>query len=131
MIRFFATNNDEMQEVSNYLEQLFNARQAVKDSSKFSNGYYLIIIDDIDLSRKVSIINKILKEKQNVGFSLLILEEISKVPSEVTNFLVIGEKTSIIWDMANNSQRKFIEETSENYDMNACVKILANLPLYM
>ena len=132
-IRFFATNNDEMQEVSNYLEQLFNARQVMKDpSGKFHNGYYLIIIDDIDLARKVSIINKVLKEKQNYGFSLLILEEkLSKVPSEVTNFLVIGEKTSIIWDMANNSQRKFIEETNENYDMNSCVKILANLPLYM
>ena len=132
-IRFFATNTDEMQEVSNYLEQIFGGRQVLKDAgTKFNNGHFIVIIDDIDTARKISVINKILKEKENYGFSLLILEEkLSKVPSEVTNFLVIGEKTSIIWDMANNSQRKFIEETNENYDMNACVKILANLPLYM
>ena len=120
-IRFFATNTDEMQEVSNYLEQIFGGRQVLKDAgTKFNNGHFIVIIDDIDTARKISVINKILKEKENYGFSLLILEEkLSKVPSEVTNFLVIGEKTSIIWDMANNSQRKFIEETNENYYMNA------------
>ena len=30
-----------------------------------------------------------------------------------------------------NEQRKFTEETNENYDMKACAKILSNLPLYM
>ena len=133
-IRFFATNTDEMQEVSNYLEQIFGGRQVLKDNNvtKFNNGYFLIIIDDIDVARKISIVNKVLKEKNNYGFSLLILEEkLSKVPSEVSKFLVIGEKTSIIWDMANNEQRKFIEETKETYDMEACAKILSNLPLYM
>ena len=133
-IRFFATNAEEMMEVSNYLEQIFSGRQVLKQNkvNKFNNGHFLIIIDDIDVARKVSVINKILKEKEGFGFSLLILEEkLSKVPSEVSKFLVIGEKTSIIWDMTNNDQRKFIEETKDNYDMKGCAKILSNLPLYM
>lgn len=133
-VRFFATNPDEMQEVSNYLEQIFSGRQVLKQNkvNKFNNGHFIIIIDDIDVARKISIVNKVLKEKESYGFSLLILEEkLSKVPSEVSKFLVIGEKTSIVWDMANNEQRKFTEETNENYDMKACAKILSNLPLYM
>ena len=133
-VRFYATNADEMLEVSNYLEQIFGGRQVLHDNNvnKFNNGYFVFIIDDIDVARKVPIVNKILKESNNLGFSLLILEEkLSKVPSEVSKFLVIGEKTSIVWDMANNDQRKFIEETNDTYNMEMCSKILSNLPLYM
>ena len=133
-IRFFATNNEEMQEVSNYLEQIFSSRQLAKDANidKINQGHYMVIVDDIDEARKISLITKMLEEHENLGFSLLILEEkLSKVPSEVTNCLVIGDKSSIIWDMASNTQRHFIEEINPNYNMKACIKILSNLPLYM
>ncbi|MBQ4634068.1 MAG: type VII secretion protein EssC [Bacilli bacterium] len=130
-IRFFATNADEMQEVSNYLEQILSLRQTVKDN-KYFDGHYIIFIDDIDCARRISIVNKVLNLNNSLGFSLVILEEkLSKVPSEVSKFLVIGEKTSIIWDMTNNEQRKFIEETNTVYNLEECSKILSNLPLYM
>ena len=133
-IRFFATNSEEMEEISNYLGQTFDARQLLRDGNinKPVNGHYLIIVDDIDEARKVSLIKKVLEEKENVGFSLLILEEkLSKVPSDVTNYLIIGDKEGIIWDMANNTQRKFNQEINDSYSMNNCIKILSNLPLYM
>ncbi|UKI58655.1 MAG: hypothetical protein L6V81_04575 [Clostridium sp.] len=37
--------------------------------------YYFLIIDDIDLARKVGIVDDILNEKINLGFSLVVLEE--------------------------------------------------------
>ncbi len=132
-IRYFATNTDEMQEVSNYLEQIFNGREVLKENNvtKFNNGFFIIIVDDIDVARKIKIVNSVIKSNRNNGFSMLILEEkLSKIPSEVSRFLVIGEKTSIMMDTANNEQRKFIEETNEDYDMHACSKVLSNLPLY-
>ena len=141
-IRFFATTTEEMQEISDYLENIFSNRQVlsnsgnsdekVKDYSKF-NGYYLIIVDDIDLARKINIVDDILNEKRNMGFSLIIVEEkLSKVPSEINRFITIGESASVILNTEeNNDQRKFTDEVNDQYDMNLAVKTLANTPLYM
>ncbi|MGM9877836.1 MAG: type VII secretion protein EssC [Bacilli bacterium] len=142
-IRYFATNVDEMQEVSEYILQIFNSRkilnkngngnERISDYSRFEEGYFFILIDDIDVARKIDLINDILKEKGcNLGFSIVILEEkLSKVPSEISKFIIIGEKTSVILDTTNNNQTKFIEETNDNYDMYACSKVVANMPLRM
>lgn len=132
-IRFYAVNSEEMQDVSNYLEQVLAARQIDSSNNKVINGYYIILIDDIDVARKIPIVSNILKNHlSNFGFSLVILEEkLSKLPSEVTNLLVVGEKTSVILDMTVNEQRKFLEETKDVYNMKECAKILSNLPIYM
>ena len=131
--RFFATNTEEMQEVSNYLEQILESRKEISDDYVFnadSDEYYLIIIDDIDQARKTDIIDSITKLKKNLGFSMIILEEkLSKVPSEVTKSIVIGENTSTILNMSNNNQIKFVEEVNPNYDMDKVSRILANLPI--
>lgn len=140
MIRFFATSTEEMQEVSNYLETVFNNRKEAmenigsnneeKEYSKFNN-YYLMIIDDINLARKIKIVDNILEEKRNYGFSTVIIEEkLSKVPSEVTSFLTIGESTSMIMKSENNNQIRFTDEIT-NYDMGPCSKMLSNLPIYI
>ena len=141
-IRFFATNTEEMQEISNYLDPLFGNRQTlasngnnderVKDYSKF-NGYYLVIIDDIDLARKISIVDDILSEKRNMGFSLIVVEEkLSKVPSEINRFITIGDSASVILNSEeNNDQVRFTDEVSDQYDMFAVTKTLSNVPLYM
>ena len=140
-IRFFAVNNEEMQEVSNYLNKIFYYRKDVcknnNDNSKKSymlfNSYYLIIIDDIDLARKVDIVKNVLDEKTNVGFSLLILENrLSKLPSQCTNFFTIGDKSSGILknDVISNTQIQFKDEIGYNYDMEKCSYILSNVPIY-
>ena len=142
-IRYFATNVDEMQEISEYIQQIYNSRkilnrsgngnERISDYSRFEEGYFFLLIDDIDVARKIDLINDILKEKGcNLGFSIVILEEkLSKIPSEISKFIIIGEKTSVILDTNNNNQTKFIEETNDNYDMHACSKVVANMPLRM
>ena len=134
-IRFFATNTEEMQEVSNYLEQVLESRKVLANNVTFSDyndAYYLVIVDDIDVARKVDIIESLTKIKVNLGFSLVVLEEkLSKIPSEVSEFIIIGEKASTILNMDNNYQIKFLEEVKDTYDMEACTKILANTPIRM
>ena len=139
-IRFFATNTEEMQEISNYLTQLFNNRKVlsnngsadekISDFSKF-NGYYLVIVDDINRARKIDIIDNILEEKKNLGFSLVIMEEkLSKIPSQVSKFITIGDSTSVILSSENNNQVKFNDEISDEFDMYSVTKTLSNLPIY-
>lgn len=136
--RLFATNTEEMQELSEYLQPRFNGRleQASNnnndnDFSKYS-AYYLIIIDDIDKARKISIIDDILNEKKNLGFSIILLEEkLSKIPSDINKFITIGESTSIILNSDNNEQIRFNAEINNSFDMDLVVNTLFNLPVYM
>ncbi|MBQ2872657.1 MAG: type VII secretion protein EssC [Bacilli bacterium] len=139
-IRFFATTTEEMQDISIYLDRIFQYRQIASENvkeeniySKF-NSYYLFIIDDIDLARKINIVDSILKSKKNLGFSLMILEDkLSKLPSQCTNFISIGDKQSGILknDVISNSQSTFIDEVNNTYNMELCSYLLSNLPLYV
>jgi len=139
-IRFFATTSEEMQEVSNYLEKVFAGREALfkqtgsdrpDDFSKFKT-YFLIVTDDIDVSRKINIIDNVLKSKINLGFSLITIEEkLSKIPSEVSNFLTIGDNVSAIISTNDNEQVKFKDEIDDTLDMNKCAAVVSNLPLYL
>lgn len=141
-IRFFACNTEEMQSVSVYLDKVFqyrkdvlaNKREDSKSAFMLFNSYYLFLIDDIDLARNISIVDSILEEKSNLGFSLLILENrLSKLPSECTNFISIGDKSSGILknDLSSNIQTRFVDEVSEKYDMFQASYILSNVPLYI
>ena len=138
-IRFFATTIEEMQEISNYLEKLFAGREALfktngadkpDDYSKFKT-YYLILTDDIDVSRKINIVSSVLKSKINMGFSLITIEEkLSKIPSEVNNFLNIGDTLSAIISTTDNDQIRFKDEILD-IDMDKCTSVVSNLPLYL
>ncbi|MBR6288494.1 MAG: type VII secretion protein EssC [Acholeplasmatales bacterium] len=132
-IRFFATNSEEMEEVSNYLGQVLESRRVLNNDVKFADyndAYYLVIVDDIDVARKVGIIESLTKLKTNLGFSLIVLEEkLSKIASEITQLIIIGENTSTILNMSNNNQIKFTEEVNDTYDMEKCTSVLSNLPI--
>ena len=140
-LRFFATKTDEMQQISDYLVQIFDGRKTlttsgddnerIKNYTKF-NTYYLILVDDIDQARKIDIIDSVLSEKNNLGFSLMILEEkLSKIPSQVTKFITVGESASVVINNEDSSQLRFTDEVNTEYDMYAVSKTLSNLPLFI
>lgn len=139
-MRFFATDTEEMQNVSIYLDKMFQYRKSFVGNHNgekmytLFNSYYLVIVDDIASARKLGIIDDILEEKNNLGFSLVILENrLSKLPSQCTNFISIGDKSSGILknDGVSNLQIKFIDEIKNEYDMMKCSYILSNVPLYV
>ena len=136
-IRFFATNTEEMQAISDYLAPRFlnrkdyNNSNEVNDFSKYAS-YYLILVDDIDNARKIDIINDVLEEKRNLGYSIIIAEEkLSKIPSVVSKFITIGESSSVVINSENNNQIRFNDEINNNYDMELVSNTLLNTPLYM
>jgi len=141
-IRFFAVNTEEMQSISDYLNKIFfyrkeecgdNHNDKMKEYMLF-NSYYLILVDDIINARKIEIIDNILEEKRNFGFGLIILENrLSKLPSQCTNFITIGDKTSGLLknDFISNTQLYFNDEISNKYDMDKCTYILSNIPIYI
>ena len=139
--RFFATNQDELKEVSSHLEEVLKNRQELlkndsdsKNTKKYTNSipYYLILTDDYKFVKNTPIIDAIQKLEKNVGFSLIVLSNsIKNLPNKCEKFIEIGEKESCILErnLSSGSQIIFNNEYEKNIDMNSvCVK-LANIPL--
>ena len=143
--RFYATTEEEMKNISNVLEEELKNRKEVlnndassdQESSKkqyhkkFDN-YYLIINDDYRKSKNINIINNIVKEKDNYGFSFVVIEDSMKyLPKECKNFIQITEKDGCILDtnLSSKTQKNFRCEYIENLDiMDVCHK-LSNVPV--
>lgn len=141
--RFFATNEDEMKDISIYIEEEYKHRKALFDGDEHQedfnenlgyknfNPYYLIINDDYKLAKKVSIINNILKDERNYGFSLLVVEDSMKyVPKECEIFIQISDKDGCILkkDISPKTQINFKLKYAEDLDMNDIARKIGNIP---
>ena len=81
--RFFGTNKEEINQISIYLlDELMNRKYSDKERNKAStNGdyrnnlpYYVIITDNYKNIRNIEILDKILEEETNLGFSVIALD---------------------------------------------------------
>ena len=135
--RFYATNNDEIKEVASYLEKEYsyreeNLNEKEKDVYKQFNPYYLIITDDFKSIADYNFVKKILKSKDNLGFSMLISnDKLSNLPNECTCFININPETSglIENELVSTNQKTFMAEFPNSIDIDACCLILANIPI--
>lgn len=147
-VRYFATNIEEMNVISNDLEKIFNDRISNnEESEKIDNGeketntedvykkfkpYFLIFSDDISSIRNITIIKRLLEYKINVGFSLLILNDrLSTLPNQTTTFINVDEPLSGLVgnELIVDNQLQFAPELNNNIDMYECAKRLANIPI--
>ena len=146
-LRYFASTVEDLMIISSDLEKIFDARvendeeEALEDdgTSKSNNykdfkPYYLFFIDDITSLRNISLINKILHYKRNVGFSILCMaENISALPSEATDFISIDEKQSVITKNGESvdNQLYFIPDLNKDgvVDLHVPMQQLANIPI--
>ncbi len=147
-IRYFATSVEELSVISNDLEKTFDARVSDSDEVKLEDDgldkaskkdftdfrpYYLFFIDDMTSVRNVSLINKILHYKRNMGFSIVITSQsISTLPSETSDFICISENDSaIMTSEINNNQQIFVADfnTNNQIDIYSCAQKLANIPI--
>lgn len=145
--RFFATNQDELKEVSNYLEEEFKKRQEIRANGSQNNSnsdmsidkkyknnppYYVIITDDYRYVKNTPIIDFIQKNKTNFGFTLITISDSMKnLPNKCEKFIEIGEKDSCVLEkkLSSQSQVIFNNEYEKNLDMNAISVKLSNVPL--
>lgn len=139
-IRYFANNYDDMTKISFHLEQVYMSRkysdeegtQVSEINYRNVRPYYLIITDNIKKNQNVEIINKILKEEQNLGFGLIILNDgIANLPNECNDFLTVaGEKSAIIKnDLNKENQQTFVMDRTDNLELAKMCELLSNIPI--
>ncbi len=147
-MRYFATDVEELSVISADLEKIFDARVADSDEVKLEDDggenspkkdfhdfrpYYLFFIDDMTSIRNISLINKILHYKRNMGFSIIVTSDsISNLPSETSDFICISENDSaIMTSEISSNQRKFKADLNRYgaIDIYSCAQMLANIPI--
>ena len=147
-IRYFATDVEELSTIATDLEKTFDARVADSDDVKLEDDgdsknakkdfrdfrpYYLFFIDDMTAVRNVSLINKILHYKRNMGFSIIVTSDsISTLPSETSDFICISESESaIMTSEVGDKQRKFKADFNRfgAIDIYTYAQMLANIPI--
>ena len=138
-IRFFATNEDEMQIIDNYICKEYverandeKQREAVETEEGNINykPFYLIITDNYSKVRKLNMDNLILDNNFYLGFGFIILEnKLSQLPSQCLDFINLGTESSEV--LKNNSEEysvtKFKDEIDYYIDYSKYCEILANL----
>ena len=136
-LRFFATNNDEYKEVCYYLDQVFDSRKEAFSNSapkpESLNKTYLIITDCFKKVRDFEIINQIIEDKNNYGFSIVILDnKITNLPDQCQTFVKLNQNVGELYSTTNlKDYVKFEWEKDSSIDYEACSKILANVPIEM
>ena len=136
-LRFFATSSDEMKQISTYLEREFSFRKYDDEKErnldyKSFKPYYMIITDNLKAARNVEVVKKMLDEKVNLGFSLLIKNDrLANLPGECSTFLNIDPNGSGMFEneLVSTKQKSFTAEINYNLNLDVLAKSLANIPL--
>ena len=131
--RFFASDLDSTKKVAEYIQFEVNNRINQKsDKHSTIKPHYLIIVDDYDIVKRFDFIKDITEQDNNIGFSLVLLEnKLSKLPSKCNNFITIGGNKSGILKNSYEDQEQviFSDEIHYNLDMESIAKSLANIPI--
>ena len=140
-IRFYANNAEDMSKISFYLEQVYMSRKYSEEDGKRTETnvsyknvtpYYLIITDNIKKHENIEIISKVLKEDNNIGMGLIILNDgISNLPNECNDFLTAdGERSAIIKnDLNKKNQQVFAMDDTDSINLPLLCEKLSNIPI--
>ena len=133
-LRLFASKNEEYGVVCSYLEKVFNSRcdvnQREVNPHKF-NKIFLIITDSFKMVRNQDFIERLLKEKSNYGFSLIISNDnIATLPEQCKSFINVNSTNgNAIKNVVNEDKHDFIIDINNGINYNECFKILSNIPI--
>ena len=144
-MRFFATNQEEMKEISNFLSEEYKKRKEILDGTnqdeknvkrndeyKNFSCYYLIITDTYKNNLNLSIFDDIFKDDEfNCGFSMVIFSNsLKNLPSECNTFVEITDKEGYLLERNINSKNQtFIPEFDNTIDLRQISNKLINVPL--
>lgn len=139
-VRFFASSRNDVNEVSQYLEEEISERLP-DDSNPWSarkfdyskvDTYYLIITDNYRELQDIKIINTILENDDNLGFSLLcISNNITQLPNKCKTFIEINEDRSMVFENEGLTTitQDFQVDNFEDFDYSRITKTMANIPI--
>ena len=150
-IRFFSTNSEESKQILSFLDNEFSTREEnfVRDKEQEDivqekrtedknkpytkyDTYYLIIVDDYNIIKNSSFMEKIKKEESNLGFSLLFIgDSLKNLPQECDTFVQIYDNDSGIFKKTLETQTlvKFKAEYDPTINMEEMVSRIASIPI--
>ena len=133
-MRFFASEYEEMMELSQQLERIIAPRIEAGDKADYKSmlPYYIIITDNYKVAKNVQIVQESLGLKHNLGMNVIVLNEnLSTLPNECTTFLSINLRNGAVFEseLTSDKQKEFIVDnyTQGNF-MNCCRKV-SNIPI--
>ena len=134
-VRFFASNKEEYSMLSSYFEKVLQIRKDALNGKEVNphvfDKIYLIVTDSFKLVRRNDFINDLLDEKQNYGFSFIILNKnISTLPEQCKSFIKVNMTNGeLSKNVINADSQPFINDLATGIDYNECYKKLSNIPI--
>jgi S-DNA-T family DNA segregation ATPase FtsK/SpoIIIE len=147
--RFFATTQEEMKEISAFLEEELKKRKEIlaekgaksnkegeekvdkKDIYKNFDSYFLIINDNYREGKNIQFINDLFTISENFGFSYMVVESsMRNLPTKSEVFIQIGETEGAVLEKNINAeaQMRFKNEYDINLNMREIANKIANIP---
>ena len=134
-MRFYASDILEAESLSSYLVRIFNNRvqnETASDENLFP--HYLIICDNMDLYRNVTIIDKVLKQKgKKTGFSFMTFaSKTTDVPDGCSYFVDYQSDKATFFQSemdASNIMSFTPEISTSKINQDRCISLLANIPI--
>ena len=135
--RYFASDYENMRELSSWLEfdlqnRLSGERNNSENKYKAYLPYYIIITDDYKNSKNIEIMMDALKQKENIGFGVIVInEDLSTLPNECTTFLSITNGRGGLFEseLASTKQHEFVIDQYSPENLNPCILKAANIPI--
>ena len=134
-IRFFTHDEEEMKDISKYLEVELQNRLQYKDREyKSFKPYYLIITNDYKKIENLKFITEVLKQKQNMGFSILcIANDLLQLPNECKTFIELDmvAKKGMIFEneISSTNQRQITFDNSIKIFFEKICEKISNIPI--
>lgn len=144
-IRFFGSNHNDIKQISQYLEEIFNERNGDGENGNIIqitrreknyrqfDSYYLIITDDYRNMKNVRIINRVLGTPDNLGFGILcVTEDITQLPNECKTFVEIKENDKCLMyrnEVSMETKKEFLLDKFDKFDYSKISKVISNIPI--
>lgn len=132
-IRFFATNADEVKEISAFIEKNILSRGDVSNQEYSElSPYYVVISTSKTLSEKCESMQQLLKYKNNRAFSVLLsATELKDLPKETKTVIFANGEKSKMFDRGDTTGKDvpFSADIVNEAAVNSIAEDLANIEL--
>ncbi len=126
--RFFSSSVNEIRELSAYIEKSILIRSDNDNSSYHENApYYVIISTAAKLNKKCDSIKNLLKYKNNVGFTIIVLDEkFDSFPKETKTIVYADGQNSKIFDK-DDTTGKHVNFVADKVDEEMIARVSGKL----
>ncbi|SDM84863.1 type VII secretion protein EssC [Bacillus sp. OK048] len=131
--RFIATNNNEVKEVSAYIEKEIEVRAGTNDSEMEDvKPYYIVFAMSRQLAVRAEMLKQVYSKKKNIHISVVTFyDELQNLPKECTMVVQLDENSGILFDKNDitGKSTSFVPDIFVTDDPNELSVKLANVPL--